>query len=263
MIRTIIRIDEEKCDGCGLCAEACTEGAIAVIDGKAKLLREDYCDGLGNCLPVCPQNAISFEEREALPYDEAAVKEQSAVKRRGHRRGHLHRHGGHGRHGHGEATLACGCSADTVRALPGEGTQKETPASSAAGRPGRLSQWPVQIKLLPVQAPFYDGADLLVAADCTAYAYNGFHDDFIKGRITAVGCPKLDGVDYGEKLGEILAANDIRSVTLTRMEVPCCGGIVKMAKKAIAAAGKDLPLRVVTITAEGAVLKEETTDAGR
>ncbi len=198
MIRKIITIDEEKCNGCGLCAKACHEGAIGMVDGKAKLLREDYCDGLGDCLPACPVNAISFEEREAPAYDAAAV--AAAQKRKS---------------------------------------------------PGCLNQWPVQIKLMPTKAPWYDGADLLIAADCTAYAYGNFHNDFIKNRITLIGCPKLDMVDYSEKLTAIVTNNDIRSITVVRMEVPCCGGITFAVRRALDASGKNLPMQVVTVSVEG------------
>ena len=213
MIRRIVKINEERCNGCGLCADACHEGAIGIIEGKAKLLRDDYCDGLGDCLPACPMDAISFEEREALHYDHEAVQANMAAK-------------------------------------------KQAAAVDAAEVPGRLANWPVQIKLLPVNAKFLNGADVLIAADCTAYAYGNFHNDFIKGHATLIGCPKLDNYDYSEKLGAIFAANNIRSVTLTRMFVPCCGGMETAVKKAIAMSGKQLPLRVVTISAEGEILKD-------
>ncbi|MCI5945440.1 MAG: 4Fe-4S binding protein [Oscillospiraceae bacterium] len=232
MIRKIIKIDEEKCNGCGLCADACHEGAIDIVDGKAKLMRENYCDGLGDCLPACPVNAISFEEREAPAYDEAAVlaaKKAKETKKSG--------------------VLPCGCPGSQSRAI-----RHETAAAPTASVPGQLSQWPVQIKLVPVYAPYFDGADVLVAADCTAYAYGSFHNDFIRGRITLIGCPKLDEGDYAEKLTAIFAGNDIKSVVVTRMEVPCCGGIENAVKRAINACGKDIPLRVVTISADGRIL---------
>lgn len=232
MIRKIIKIDEEKCNGCGLCAEACHEGAIDIVDGKAKLMRENYCDGLGDCLPACPVNAISFEEREAPAYDEAAVlaaKKAKEAKKSG--------------------VLPCGCPGSQSRAI-----RHEASAAPTAAIPGQLSQWPVQIKLAPVYAPYFDGADVLVAADCTAYAYGSFHNDFIRGRITLIGCPKLDEGDYAEKLTAIFAGNDIKSVVVTRMEVPCCGGIEKAVKRALNACGKDIPLRVVTISADGRIL---------
>lgn len=232
MIRKIIKIDEEKCNGCGLCAEACHEGAIDIVDGKAKLMRENYCDGLGDCLPACPVNAISFEEREAPAYDEAAVlaaKKAKEAKKSG--------------------VLPCGCPGSQSRAI-----RHEASAAPTAAIPGQLSQWPVQIKLAPVYAPYFDGADVLIAADCTAYAYGSFHNDFIRGRITLIGCPKLDEGDYAEKLTAIFAGNDIKSVVVTRMEVPCCGGIENAVKRALNACGKDIPLRVVTISADGRIL---------
>ena len=226
MIRRMITIDEDRCNGCGLCAEACHEGAIGIVDGKAKLLREDYCDGLGDCLPACPMHAISFEEREAPAYDEAAVLAAKAQKRQ-----------------------PCGCPGAQPKAMPrGECA---APAGKAASR---LSQWPVQIKLVPVNAPYFRGADLLIAADCTAYAYAGFHEDFIRDRITLIGCPKLDAGDYSGKLTEIITHNDIRSLTVVRMEVPCCGGIAYAARQALQASGKRLPCQVVTISTDGRVL---------
>ena len=228
MIRRIVKINEERCNGCGLCAEACHEGAIGIVGGKAKLLRDDYCDGLGDCLPACPMDAISFEEREALPYDHEAVMAAMAAKKQ----------------------AAGGCPGAECKTLP------DSDAPAAAKTPGRLSQWPIQIKLLPVNAQFFNGADILVAADCTAYAYGSFHEDFIRGRATLIGCPKLDSIDYSEKLGAIFASNDVRSVTLTRMFVPCCGGMEAAVKKAIQASGKSIPLRVVTISADGEILRD-------
>ena len=231
MIRKIIKINEEKCNGCGLCAKACHEGAIGMVNGKAKLLREDYCDGLGDCLPACPTGAISFEEREALAYDEQAVE---AAKKQA------------------AQPLPCGCPGKMAKAIQREETcECSTAAPSAA--PSRLRQWPVQIKLVPVNAPYFNGAHLLVAADCTAYAYGNFHNDFIKNRIAIVGCPKLDMVDYTEKLTAILSSNDIQSVTCVRMEVPCCGGIEIAVKNALRASGKFIPWQVVTITTDGRV----------
>ena len=229
MIRKIIKIDEEKCNGCGACAAACHEGAIEMVDGKAALTREDYCDGLGDCLPACPAGAISFEEREAPAYDEAAVQSAKAAKTK---------------------TLPCGCPGTQVKAIR-PGTE---PAAVCGPQTSQLSQWPVQIKLVPVNAPWFDGAKLLVAADCTAYAYANFHQDFIKNHITLVGCPKLDSVDYAEKLTEILKNNDIRSLTVVRMEVPCCGGIENAVKKALQSSGKFLPWNVVTISTDGRIL---------
>ena len=205
MVRRIIEIDRDKCNGCGACAEACHEGAIAMVDGKAQLMRDDYCDGLGDCLPTCPTGAITFVEREAAAYDEKAVMEDKQRKMREQ-----------------GMTLPCGCPGSQSRNIQREAA----PAAEAprAEQVSRLSQWPVQIKLVPVNAPYFDGARLLIAADCTAYAYAAFHERFIKGHITLVGCPKLDSVDYSEKLTEIIRENDIKSVTVVRMEVPCCGG---------------------------------------
>ena len=234
MIRKIITINEEKCNGCGLCAEACHEGAIGMVNGKAKLLRDDYCDGLGDCLPACPTGAITFEEREAADYDEAAVEAHKAKR------------------------AAAKFKAKESGVADASGSAAATDAANAAGSPApiesQLANWPVQIKLAPIQAPYFEDADLLIAADCSAYAYGNFHKDFIEGKITLMGCPKLDMVDYSEKLTEMFASNTIRSITLTRMEVPCCGGLEYAVKQAIAASGKDIPLKVVTIGING-VLK--------
>ena len=237
MIRKIIKIDEEKCNGCGACAAACHEGAIEMIDGKAKLTREDYCDGLGDCLPACPTDAISFEEREAPAYDEAAVLAAKAKK--------------------AEAPLPCGCPGSQSRAIRRENSSSEcstVPGSPAVSIASQLSQWPVQIKLAPVNAPYFNGAKLLVAADCTAYAYGNFHNEFIRDHVTLIGCPKLDSVDYSEKLTAILANNDIRSVTVVRMEVPCCGGIEHAVKTALQESGKFIPWQVVTISTDGRII---------
>ena len=237
MIRKIIKIDEEKCNGCGACAAACHEGAIEMIDGKAKLTREDYCDGLGDCLPACPTDAISFEEREAPAYDEAAVLAAKAKK--------------------AEAPLPCGCPGSQSRAIRRENDSSEcstVPGSPAVSIASQLSQWPVQIKLAPVDAPYFNGAKLLVAADCTAYAYGNFHNEFIRDHVTLIGCPKLDSVDYSEKLTAILANNDIRSVTVVRMEVPCCGGIEHAVKTALQESGKFIPWQVVTISTDGRII---------
>ena len=223
MIRRIITIDKDRCNGCGLCAKACHEGAIGMVEGKAALLREDYCDGLGDCLPACPTGAITFEEREAPAYNEAAVLAAKKAK---------------------EASLPCGC--------PGSACQSVTPAVSEV--PGQLRNFPVQIKLAPVQAPWYDGAHLLIAADCTAYAYGDFHRRFIQGKITLIGCPKLDSVDYSEKLAAIFSENNIQSVTVVRMQVPCCGGLPFAVKNAMVQSGKEIPLQVVTVTADGRIL---------
>jgi len=238
MIRRIITIDEDRCNGCGLCAEACHEGAIGIVEGKAKLLREDYCDGLGDCLPACPMNAISFEEREAPAYDEAAVlrakeeKQNKAPKAQ---------------------PLPCGCPGTMAKAIKREPAAPRPPEIPAVS--SQLRQWPVQIKLAPVNAPYFDGANLLIAADCTAYAYGNFHQDFIRGRVALIGCPKLDAGDYSEKLTAILQQNDIKSVTIVRMEVPCCGGIEFAAKKAIQNSGKFLPWQVVTVSTEGRIVR--------
>ncbi len=210
MIRRIITIDQNKCNGCGLCARACHEGAIGIVDGKAQLLREDYCDGLGDCLPACPMNAITFEEREAPAYDEAAV---LAAKK------------------------------------------QKAPEGPVGKVPNRLRNFPIQIKLAPPNAPYFDGADLLIAADCTAYAYGNFHNDFMKNRITLIGCPKLDGVNYAEKLTQIFANNAIRSITVARMTVPCCGGLPFAVKNALAASGREIPLNVVTISPDGQIIR--------
>ena len=234
MIRRIIEINEEKCNGCGACAAACQEGAIAMINGKAKLMRDDYCDGLGNCLPACPTDAIHFIEREAAAYDEEAVKANQEKEKQA---------------ATAEQKQACGCPGTASRAIQRD---VEHRISEDTGRlESELRQWPVQIKLVPVKAPYFDGANLLIAADCTAYAYADFHREFIRNRITLVGCPKLDMVDYSEKLTEIIANNDIKSVTVVRMEVPCCGGIEMAAKAALQQSGKFIPWQIVTITTDG------------
>ena len=236
MIRKIIEINEEKCNGCGLCAEACHEGAIGMVDGKARLLRDDYCDGLGDCLPTCPTGAISFVEREAKAYDAEAVKKNQAKK---------------------NAPLPCGCPGTMAKELK-RPAHKAVPAcdhsSSDSSSESQLRQWPVQIKLVPVSAPYYEDAKLLVAADCTAYAYARFHEDFIKGKITLVGCPKLDDINYAEKLTEILKQNSIKSVTIVRMEVPCCKGLEDAVKNALSSCGKMIPWQVVTISTDGQIL---------
>ena len=224
MIRRIIHIDEEKCNGCGKCVHACHEGAIDLVNGKARLMREHYCDGLGDCLPSCPTGAITFEEREAPAYDEAAVKAAQAAKPAAH----------------------TGCPGSRIR-------QMAAKASAAAGESvsGQLTNWPVQIKLAPTAGPAFAGRDLLIAADCTAYTYGDFHRRFLSGRTLLIGCPKLDMVDYSEKLTAIFRGNDIRSVTLLRMEVPCCGGLEHAVKTALAAGGKDIPLTVQVVNIDG------------
>lgn len=214
MIRKIIKIDKEKCNGCGACATACHEGAIGMIDGKAALLRDDFCDGLGDCLPACPVGAISFELREAKAYDEQAVK--SAQEKKG----------------------CAGAKAKTIRKSEGDSSS-------------RLRQWPCQMKLIPTNAPYFDGAHLLVAADCTAFAYGSFHEDFIKGKITLIGCPKLDGCDYAEKLSAIITNNDIKSIKVVKMDVPCCQGIEIAARRALKTSGKHIPIEVITISTDG------------
>ena len=215
MKRRVIHIDQDKCNGCGACASACHEGAIGMVNGKARLMRDDYCDGLGDCLPACPTNAITFVEREAAPYDEAAVQANKAA-------------------------LKAGKAVDTAFA----------PTVS------RLQQWPVQIKLAPVNAPYFNGAQLLIAADCTAYAYAGFHEKFMKGHVTLIGCPKLDAIDYSGKLTEIFRNNDIRSISVVRMEVPCCGGMTYAVQRAIANSGKDIPCKVTVLSINGDILSE-------
>ena len=233
MIRKIIKIDEDKCNGCGLCVQACHEGAIGLVNGKAKLLRDDYCDGLGNCLPVCLVDAISFEEREAAEYDEAAVKASQEKKAEPH---------------------FGGCPGIRMKTM--ERRQPVSmPAYSGTEPVSQLNQWPVQIKLVPVNAPYLNGANLLIAADCTAYAYGNFHSKFIKNKITLIGCPKLDEGDYAEKLTELLRRNDIKSVTVVRMEVPCCGGITHAVTTALQNSGKMIPWQVVTISTDGEILE--------
>ena len=229
MIRRIIEINREKCNGCGACAAACHEGAIAMVDGKAQLMRDDYCDGLGDCLPACPTGAITFVEREAAAYDEAAVLAAKAKK---------------------EEKLPCGCPGSAARAIHRE----ESPCDIRTPQQSQLRQWPVQIKLAPVNAPWLNGAHLLVAADCTAYAYGNFHQQFLKGRVCLIGCPKLDGVDYTEKLTQIIRENEVKSLTVVRMEVPCCGGLEHAAVTALKNSGKFLPWQVVTISIDGQIL---------
>lgn len=233
MIRKIIQIDEDKCNGCGACAAACHEGAIGMVEGKAKLLRDDYCDGLGDCLPACPTGAITFVEREAAAYDEAAV--EAAQKKK-------------------KQPMPCGCPGTNIKQINRKKEHNVQRDNSVID--SQLSQWPVQIKLVPVNAPYFENADLLIAADCTAYAYGNFHNRFIKNRITLIGCPKLDSVDYSEKLTAIIRENDIRSVTIVRMEVPCCGGLEHAVKTALQASGKFIPWQVVVISTDGKIVRE-------
>ena len=243
MVRRIIKIDQEKCNGCGACAEACHEGAIGMVDGKATLLRDDYCDGLGDCLPTCPTGAITFVEREAAAYDEAAVQAHMLAKKAVALKGSA-------------PVVRSGCSGGCpgVAAQTMQSSAAEEVSAVADLPQSRLMQWPVQIKLLPVEAPFYDGAKLLIAADCTAFSRADFHERFMKGRITVIGCPKLDMVDYSEKLTEIIRRNNIREVTVVRMEVPCCGGIRKAVETALQTSGKFIPWQVVTLSRNGAIL---------
>ncbi|MBO4830946.1 MAG: 4Fe-4S binding protein [Oscillospiraceae bacterium] len=263
MKRKIIKIDEEKCNGCGLCASACHEGAIEIIDGKAKLVRENFCDGFGDCLPGCPVGAISFEEREAPAYDEAAVKaakeggknmtmEEIAAKEdetehRAAMTAHPAEGGGH---------PAGGCPGSRMKRFTRDEAAEPGPSGVCHRPVSRLGQWPCQIKLLPGKAPFFDGAKLLIAADCTAYAYANMHEEFMKGKITVIGCPKLDAVDYTEKLTGIIRDNDIKSVTIVRMEVPCCGGLQRAAEDALKASGKFIPWQVVTVSTDGQILDQ-------
>ncbi|EGT3816571.1 TPA: 4Fe-4S binding protein [Clostridioides difficile] len=240
MMRKIIKIDEEKCNGCGLCVEACHEEAIGMVNGKAKLLRDDYCDGLGDCLPTCPTNAISFEYREAVEYDEAAVKANMEAKKAQ------------------KKTLACGCPGSQSKSINREVSNSTSISNDIVEIKGsQLNQWPVQIKLVPTNASYLKNASLLIAADCTAYAYGNFHNKFMKNKVTLIGCPKLDEVDYAEKLTEILKENDIKNIVVTRMEVPCCGGIVNAVKTALQNSGKMIPWQIVTISVDGKIVDGE------
>jgi len=248
MIRKIIKIDENKCNGCGLCVSACHEGAIQMVNGKAKLIRDDYCDGLGDCLPVCPTNAISFEMREALEYNEDAVLEA--------------KNNSNNNTDCKDNKMACGCPGTNIKTF---NRNQNSNRKLTLNKPNnnynnnnnietRLNQWPVQIKLVPINAPYFENANLLIAADCSAYAYGNFHNEFMRNHITLIGCPKLDIGDYSEKLTEIIKHNNIKSVTVVRMEVPCCGGIEQAVKKALLASGKFIPWRIVTISTDGNIL---------
>lgn len=253
MIRKIITIDKEKCNGCGLCVKACHEGAIGMVEGVATLLRDDYCDGLGDCLPSCPMDAIHFIKREAAPYDEDAVlanqKKKEALAEKYSKKS---------KEKEILPPLACGCPGSSSKSIQREKHPcgcVENHQDEIKKPVSQLGQWPVQIKLAPVNAPYFKDANLLIAADCTAYAYGNFHEDFIKNKITLIGCPKLDGMDYAEKLGEIFKLNDIKKVTVTRMEVPCCKGIVTAVERAIINSGKEIPLEICVIGTAGEIVE--------
>lgn len=261
MIRRVINIDEDKCNGCGICVNACHEGAIGLVDGKAKLMRDDYCDGLGDCLPTCPTGAITFVEREAVPYNEAAVMEN---KKRNQQANNNAGNNNIDNSGHATAHVHSGCPGSMMRSLRNRNINDSVSENDGitgnqampCAIQSRLENWPVQIKLAPVNAPYFKNAKLLIAADCTAYAYAGFHGKFIKDKITLIGCPKLDSTDYSDKLSEILRYNDIKSITVVRMEVPCCGGLAHAAMEALRKSEKMIPWNVVTISLDGRIIDE-------
>lgn len=277
MIRRVINIDEDKCNGCGICVNACHEGAIGLVDGKAKLLRDDYCDGLGDCLPTCPTGAITFVEREAVPYNEAAVMENKKRNQQANNNDSNNNNNNNGGNnntvssnnnidnsGHAAAHVHLGCPGSMMRSLRNRNINDSVSENDGitgnqampCAIQSRLENWPVQIKLAPVNAPYFKNAKLLIAADCTAYAYAGFHDKFIKDKITLIGCPKLDSTDYSDKLSEILRYNDIKSITVVRMEVPCCGGLAHAAMEALRKSEKMIPWNVVTISLDGRIIDE-------
>ena len=277
MIRRVINIDEDKCNGCGICVNACHEGAIGLVDGKAKLMRDDYCDGLGDCLPTCPTGAITFVEREAVPYNEAAVMENKKRNQQANNNDSNNNNNNNGGNnntvssnnnidnsGHAAAHVHSGCPGSMMRSLRNRNINDSVSENDGitgnqampCAIQSRLENWPVQIKLAPVNAPYFKNAKLLIAADCAAYAYAGFHDKFIKDKITLIGCPKLDSTDYSDKLSEILRYNDIKSITVVRMEVPCCGGLAHAAMKALRKSEKMIPWNVVTISLDGRIIDE-------
>lgn len=244
MKRKIVDINQEKCNGCGLCIAACHEGALQLVNGKAQLVSETYCDGIGACLPECPAGAITIEEREAAPYDEKAAKKNIEKNKQSS----------------SSINLACECPGSHSKTIEQKAKVEHAPSTPEATHTitaeSQLRQWPCQIKLVPVNAPYFDNAHLLVAADCTAYAYANIHQDFMRNKITLIGCPKLDNTNYAEKLTDILNLHDVISVTVLRMEVPCCGGIVNAAKQALINSGKMIPWRAVTISTDGSIIEE-------
>lgn len=255
MLRKIVNINEEKCNGCGSCAAACHEGAIVMIDGKARLIKEDYCDGLGDCLPACPADAITIEEREAAAYDHEAVMARLESLKDPALRAAIEKMELLEMTTHKSGSFTCPGTA--CQSLEPSGEDTEAPATVPAK--SRLGNWPVQIKLAPIRAVFFNGCKLLIAADCTAYAYGNFHKDFIDGHVTLIGCPKLDAVNYAEKLTEIIRQNDIREIIVTRMTVPCCGGMSGAVMQAVSASGKTVPVKIVTIDTDGTIVSQENT----